>query len=302
MPLGFREVQPILAYVAEHPDGDVSLNALAARVGVSPFELHRAIRNVAHETPKRFSLRLRLDRAAALLLTNQTRILDVALACGFQGHETFSRAFQRRFGMLPRAYRARGAPSREHAEPHARIVAASGPCIGLYRLSLVESEVSVHYAIEQKELGLQHVLLMRKRVARPEIGATIASALGPIFAFAQQHGIAFSGHPISRYLEMGPGMVTMEVAMRIVSPVPPHVPTAADLLLDTLPAGPVACTTHVGPYDTLHNAYAALEQWIAAHGLAAAGAPWEDYVTDPTEHPDPQEWRTDVYWPVRRAQ
>ena len=38
--------------------------------------------------------------------------------------------------------------------------------------------------------------------------------------------------------------------------------------------------------------------WIEQNGLRPAGPPWEDYLTDPAEHPDPKDWKTDVCWPV----
>ena len=67
---------------------------------------------------------------------------------------------------------------------------------------------------------------------------------------------------------------------------------------DTLPGGTVAATVHHGPYDRLLDAYAALERWIEAQRLTRAGAPWEVYVTDPAEYPDPRDWRTEVFWPI----
>ena len=57
---------------------------------------------------------------------------------------------------------------------------------------------------------------------------------------------------------------------------------------------------HAGTYETLSNAYAALEAWIEANGFTPAGAPWEYYITDPAEHPDPKDWKTGVYWPIAR--
>jgi AraC family transcriptional regulator len=56
---------------------------------------------------------------------------------------------------------------------------------------------------------------------------------------------------------------------------------------------------HGGPYDTLTETYAALERWIEANSARAGGAPWESYITDPADLPDPAEWRTEVYWPLR---
>jgi AraC family transcriptional regulator len=67
---------------------------------------------------------------------------------------------------------------------------------------------------------------------------------------------------------------------------------------DTLPGGLAAMTTHCGPYEQLRDAYAALEHWMETEGLKPAGAPWESYVTDPAEHPDPKDWRTEVFWPI----
>jgi AraC family transcriptional regulator len=65
-----------------------------------------------------------------------------------------------------------------------------------------------------------------------------------------------------------------------------------------LPGGLVASTIHTGPYDQLTNAYAAVEQWIKSQGFTPGGAPWESYLTDPGEHPDPKDWRTEVLWPI----
>lgn len=59
-----------------------------------------------------------------------------------------------------------------------------------------------------------------------------------------------------------------------------------------------ATAVHVGPYETLHETHAAIDQWIAEEGYSAAGAPWEHYLTDPAEVPDPTNWRTDVIWPL----
>jgi AraC family transcriptional regulator len=69
----------LLRHVRRRLDGDVSLEALAARSGWSSFHLHRAFRRVVGETPKAYTQRLRLDRAAARLTTSTDRIVDVAL-------------------------------------------------------------------------------------------------------------------------------------------------------------------------------------------------------------------------------
>src|SRR6202034_2761314 len=121
MPTPLKQVQPVIAFAAAHLDEDLSLGSLADHAGLSAFHLHRIFSAAAGETPKQFTLRLRLARASAMLLTGSDSVLDVALSCGFQSHETFCRAFRRRFRMSPSAYRARGfaggveaAEAREH--------------------------------------------------------------------------------------------------------------------------------------------------------------------------------------------
>jgi AraC family transcriptional regulator len=134
----FRKMQPVLAYAAAHLDEDVSLKALAREARLSTFHLQRIFSSVVGETPKRLTLRLRLGRAAVMLLAGEDSILDVALCCGFQSHEAFIRAFRRRFGVTPGTYRQRGFGNRvsaAEAKQYAALVAQVGPCIGLYHIS-----------------------------------------------------------------------------------------------------------------------------------------------------------------------
>jgi len=300
MILPFKRVQPALAFAAAHLDGDVSLDALAGQTGLSRFHLHRVFSTTAGETPKQYTLRLRLGRAAVMLLTGEESVLDIALSCGFQSHEAFCRAFRRRFGMAPSTYRERGfagTVDRVEKKKHAEVVEAAGPCIGLFHISengrSQENEMS--YSIIRKELAPQPVLIVRRRVKRSDIAATIGEALPHIFVHAQQNGIALAGLPFTRYVEMGPGMITMEPGMRVSSPNPSG---QGEIIADTLPGGPAVTTVHSGPYDKLTDAYAAIEQWMEVEGLVPAGAPWECYLNDPSEYPDPKDWKTEVFWPV----
>jgi effector-binding domain-containing protein len=66
-----------------------------------------------------------------------------------------------------------------------------------------------------------------------------------------------------------------------------------------LPAGPVAVTVHIGPYDAMEPAYAALASWVSGRGGQLAGDPWEVYFSDPEQRPDPSTWRTEIVQPYR---
>ena len=154
--------------------------------------------------------------------------------------------------------------------------------------------VDVTYTIEKKDLPESNILFMRRRVQKSEISATLGELLGGAFGHATKSGAALAGPPLCRYREFTSGGMTLEAG------VPVAVPAAGegDVMAGTLPAGPVASTIHTGPYDSLSEAYTALEKWIAESDSEPAGDPWEVYLTDPGEVPNPADWQTQINWPV----
>jgi effector-binding domain-containing protein len=60
-----------------------------------------------------------------------------------------------------------------------------------------------------------------------------------------------------------------------------------------IPGGMVATVVHMGPYQKLPEAHAAVRGWCAEHGHALAGPSWEIY-GDWTDNP--AELRTDVFY------
>ena len=126
---------------------------------------------------------------------------------------------------------------------------------------------------------------------RADIATTIGAGLPKVFPHAQQRGIAIGGYPITRYLETSVGLVTLETGMRVTAYTGEWTAGEGEsgVLAENLLGGPAAVTIHSGPYEQLQAAYAALEEWIAANGFQPAGAPWEAYLNDPADHPNPQD-------------
>ena len=60
-----------------------------------------------------------------------------------------------------------------------------------------------------------------------------------------------------------------------------------------------AKTIHKGAYSTLSEAYGALTGWIEENGYAWAGAPYEIYVKTQFNSLAPEDWETEVYFPVK---
>ena len=149
--------------------------------------------------------------------------------------------------------------------------------------------------VARRQLDPRHALVIRRRITSSEIAATLGDVLPRVFAHAQREGLAFTGQPFTRYLKAGPGLLTIEAGL----PIATAGKTAGEVEAIELPGGSAAVAIHRGPYDRLGETHAAVERWLDANQLEAAGAPWEVYVTDPGERPDPATWETEVIYPVR---
>ena len=104
-PEALAEIAPLLTEVKDNLDQDLTLGALAKAYGASPFQFHRQFSSAVGETPRQHVERLRLERAAYLLAVTEDRIVEIALAVGFDSHEAFTRAFRRWSTRSPRGWR-----------------------------------------------------------------------------------------------------------------------------------------------------------------------------------------------------
>jgi AraC family transcriptional regulator len=100
-------VTRIVRAIDRDPGEALSLPALAARARLSTFHFLRTFHALTGVTPHQYLLRVRLREAALRLAAEPSRVLDVALECGFGDVSNFNRAFRAEFGVSPRAYRAR---------------------------------------------------------------------------------------------------------------------------------------------------------------------------------------------------
>jgi len=99
-----RELQ---AWIADHIDADLSVPALAARACMSDRHFARAFKAETGMTPAVYVESLRVERARLALESGAAPIDAVAARCGFGTVETLRRAFARRLGVSPAAYRNR---------------------------------------------------------------------------------------------------------------------------------------------------------------------------------------------------
>ena len=92
----------VIDHIQRHPDGDLSLAALAQIAHFSPFHFHRIFRAHTGQTLQRFVAQSRLRRALFVMRSSpRKRLSQVASDCGFESLSTFSKCFRTAYGVSP---------------------------------------------------------------------------------------------------------------------------------------------------------------------------------------------------------
>ncbi|MGW4882084.1 GlxA family transcriptional regulator [Streptomyces sp. NPDC004262] len=97
--------------ITEHPDDDLSVEALAARAALSPRHFARAFQAETGTTPGRYVDRVRLEHARRLLEDTGDGVEEVSRASGYGTPEAMRRAFLKALGTTPAEYRRRFTPA-----------------------------------------------------------------------------------------------------------------------------------------------------------------------------------------------
>jgi len=101
-------LERVMAVINKNMDnGDLSIDMIADKVGISRVHLHRKMKELTGQTPYDYIRSIRLKRAAHLLADGDRNISEVMYACGFSSAASFSTIFKKTYGMSPRQYMTR---------------------------------------------------------------------------------------------------------------------------------------------------------------------------------------------------
>jgi transcriptional regulator GlxA family with amidase domain len=116
-PEPLRELQ---AWIFERPEADLSVEALAGRVAMSPRNFARVFAKEVGTTPARYVEQARVEAARRRLEESRAGVEEIAHACGFGSAETMRRAFLRTLGVPPTDYRGRFRSPADQTRLHLR--------------------------------------------------------------------------------------------------------------------------------------------------------------------------------------
>ena len=93
---------------SSHLNSTLTLSNLARKVGINRTKLALGFKAVYEVTVQTFWRNAKLDRALQMLREDEVSVTEVALSLGYSELSSFTRAFTRRFGMVPRQCKGEG--------------------------------------------------------------------------------------------------------------------------------------------------------------------------------------------------
>jgi AraC-like DNA-binding protein len=99
------QIGEALGLIHAKPEEPWTVELLASRVAMSRSAFAARFTQLAGEPPLSYLTRWRMDKATRLLRTSNASIGEIAARVGYDAEAAFSKAFKRRIGMAPGAYR-----------------------------------------------------------------------------------------------------------------------------------------------------------------------------------------------------
>ena len=288
----YRErILRVLIHIQNNLDEELSLDELARVACLSHFHFHRVFRGLIGETVKDHVRRLRLERAASRLKQGADSILNIALASGYETHESFTRAFEAMFEEPPSTYRR----SRSYAcihEPPSKVHFAPD---GEFAFE-ISTERRTKVEVQVKRLEKMRVAFVRHIGPYNQVGQTWsklmswAGAKGLMGPQTTTMGFSYDDPEVTP-----PERLRYDAAMSV----PDSVVAEGEVGIQETAPGEYAVTTHVGPYEKLNETYTRLcGEWLPHSGRELRdGAALEFYRNSPFNTP-PEQLVTEIWMPL----
>jgi effector-binding domain-containing protein len=136
-------------------------------------------------------------------------------------------------------------------------------------------DMPMKYDVVVETAQAELVAALRAKVPIGGIARAWKPALDQVWAFLRENGGLRPGHNLFLYhhAERRNEALNIDFGVQVARPFERE----GNVQCVETPAGEVARTVHVGPYDQLGNAHDAIHAWCAANNRKIARASWEIY-------------------------
>ncbi|TYA97874.1 SRPBCC family protein, partial [Seonamhaeicola marinus] len=174
---------------------------------------------------------------------------------------------------------------------------------GLFKLDSVVTASMKKFSVNidgETEYGGGFYMYKTTSATGTNISQVMGKQYGEIMSYMAKNNIVSNGMPFTIYNEMNTenGNIIMSNAIPILNKV--KVEKDSEVLCGFIPKIKVLKTTLKGNYTNLPKAWEATMKHIAESGLVQADMPpFEIYTNDPGDFPNPADWVTEIYIPLK---
>lgn len=274
-------MQGILDYIDQHLESRLDLETLARQAHFSSFHFHRQFRAYSGYTLSRLVQLLRLKKASRILALNRSRrISEVALDCGFESPESFSRSFRKVLELSPSAFRQNPDWSR---------------WVSLFRMPTLPRRTPMNVKIV--DFPETMIAVLEHHGPEPQIYRTVqkfiewrqANGIGP------DQGETYSLH-YSDPLSTLPEDYRQDIAVSVRAPVAPNPQGVVNKII---PAGRCALLRYRGSREYIPAADYLYAEWLPASGEELRDFPFFFHYVNVGPDIRDSAMITDLYLPIR---
>lgn len=150
-----QRINRAIDYIELNLGNPIHLDKLSDIACLSKYHFHRVFSSFTNESLYSFVIRLRIERAAALLLTQNKSITEIAFSCGFNDSASFSRDFKNHFKISATEWR-----KRKNSKIHQAFNLKSPYSTNM---TIRVNNKTIPLLVEQKDLPDLHVAYIRHR-------------------------------------------------------------------------------------------------------------------------------------------
>jgi effector-binding domain-containing protein len=139
-----------------------------------------------------------------------------------------------------------------------------------------------------------HYAAIRRTCALNEISTIMDAGIKEVLAVLAAQGRTPSGPFFTHHYCRPMEKFDLEICFPVDSPIQPQ----GDVHPAIWHAMDVARTVFHGNYSGLPGAWGELEKWMQAENYHGRGEFWERYLIGPQTQPNPDNWQTELNWPL----
>ncbi len=304
-------INKAIDYIISNLDKELTLEQISSIANFSVFHFHRIFKSITNETLYKFIFRLRMEKAASLLISHPGKsVFEVALDCGFSTPSSFAKAFKDYYGLSATDWKNDNLPSKskigqldsnfDKLDSNIYKVYPNSPSYFCFELindsnkfiwrNNMNSTNELQTTIEVKKLEEMNVAYIRHIGPYAGDGQLFEKLFGKLFMWAGPRGLIQFPETKSMTIYHNDPEITEDekLMISVCITVPEGTKTEGEIGTMKIPAGDYAMAYfELHPHQYGEAWQMVYGKWLPQSGYQPDDRPcFELYLNNPKDHPE----------------